>query len=68
MTEQNDNVELYTTVLDLRKKQFADIPEKIVIDILRAEESLLDDQIEASGRISEIVERYLTKKKSHADS
>jgi len=52
-------MDLLATILELRRKQFAHLPEDLVKDIVRIEIDYAEDRSEALKRVEQALERYL---------
>ncbi len=55
--------DLAVTIHELWAKKYADLPENLITKILEIETELSEDRIEASKRISKVIEDYLSHEK-----
>lgn len=60
----NDMSTLRETVESIRKARYASLPSELVQEIIEIESSYLEDQATALRRISDAINRYLTKKET----
>ena len=58
MATTNEN-ELITTIQELRREKFPDLPEELVTEVLKVEAEYVEDRNEAFSRISRLIEHYL---------
>lgn len=59
----NDEGELTETIQRLRADKYDDLPSDLVDAILVIEAALIEDQVEATKRVAQIVEEHLQQEK-----
>jgi ribonucleotide reductase beta subunit family protein with ferritin-like domain len=52
-------MDLLSTIMELRQKQFRDLPEDLVREIVEIETRYAEDRTEALKRVDQALERYL---------
>ena len=65
---RNNIDELIYTIKKLSKNKFSDLPEDLIIKIIKIENEYIDDRIEANKRIEMVVEIYLNKKRGETNA